>query len=408
MSHSRNYKIPEILLVVFTTILLYIVFTSDWEKRNNSPIETKFSHPEDTSWYVNLRNDLDNSLNNKSRFGFNGTILVGWDNKLIYEGYKGWANYKEKDSINKHTKFQIGSVSKQFTAVAILQLYAQGKLNLKDSISKFFPDLPYQGFTIHQLLVHRSGLSNYIYFIDRIVEDKSTTYTNNDIIRLWKEYKPIPYYPPGRRFDYSNSGYMLLASIIEKVSGMSYPEYMHKNIFEPLGMDDTFVYVAGKNDTVPNIAEGYKYHWKIVTEAYLNGTYGDKGIYSTAEDMFKWDQGLYSGKILNTDTLALAFEPMGKPAHFKHNYGYGWRIFSYNGQKVLYHAGWWQGFKSLLIRVPDEKLTIVILKNLKTGAMFSRNELLRLVLDNYLNTPIEAIVPDIPQFNQCHFPDPAA
>jgi CubicO group peptidase (beta-lactamase class C family) len=406
MSHSRNYRIPEILLVIFTAILLYIIFSSDWEKRNYGPVETKVSHPEDTSWYVGLRYDLDQSLQNKSRFGFNGTILVGWANKIVYEGHEGWANYAEKDSINTQTKFQIGSVSKQFTAVAILQLYAQGKLHLNDSISKYFPDLPYQGFTIHQLLVHRSGLSNYIYFIDRIVENKNTTYTNSDIIDLWKVHKPLPYYPPGRRFDYSNSGYMLLASIIEKVSGMSYPEYMQKNVFEPLGMKNTFVYVAGKNDSVPNLAQGYKYHWKVVTEAYLNGTYGDKGIYSTAEDMFKWDQGLYSGEILNTDTLALAFEPMGKPSHFKHNYGYGWRMFNYKDQKILYHAGWWQGFKSLLIRVPDNKLTIVVLKNLKTGAMFSRNELLRLVLDNYLNTPIEALVPDLPQFNQCNFPDP--
>lgn len=408
MSHKRNYKIPEIFLVVFTAISLIIIFNTKWAKRNSGPEITKMEYPEDTTWYADLRIDLEHALNNKSRFGFNGTLLIGWNNKIIYEGHRGWANYKAKDSIGSHTKFQIGSVSKQFTAVAILQLYAQGKLKLTDSISKFFPDLPYQGFTIHQLLVHRSGLSNYIYFIDKLVDDKSNTYSNNDIIRLWKKYKPRPYYPPGRRFDYSNSGYMLLASIIEKVSGMSYPEYMRKNVFEPLSMDETFVYVAGKNDTVPNLAEGYKYHWKVVTEAYLNGTYGDKGIYTTAEDLFKWDQGLYTGKILRVDTLALAFEPMGKPAYFKHNYGYGWRIFTYKEQKILYHAGWWQGFKSLLIRVPEYNLTIVVLKNLKTGAMFSRNELLRLMLDKYLNAPIEVLVPDLPQFNQCNIPEPSA
>jgi CubicO group peptidase (beta-lactamase class C family) len=406
MSQKRNYRIPEITFAVLSIFALIFIINSDWEQRNKGPQTTKIEYLQDTSWHADLRYDLDHALINKSRFGFNGTLLVGWKNKVIYEGHRGWANYRAKDSIGSYTKYQIGSVSKQFTAVAILQLYAQGKLKLTDSISQFFPDLPYQGFTIHQLLVHRSGLSNYIYFIDKMVEDKGRSYSNDDIIRLWKEHKPLPYYQPGRRFDYSNSGYMLLASIVEKVSGMSYPEYMQKYVFEPLDMDETFVCVAGKNDTVPKMAEGYKYHWKVVTEAYLNGTYGDKGIYSTAENMFKWDQGLYAGKILPVDTLALAFEPMGKPAHFKHNYGYGWRIFTYNDQKILYHAGWWQGFKSLLIRVPKYELTIVVLKNLKTGAMFSRNELLRMVIDRYLNAPIEAIVPDLPQFNQCNFPDP--
>jgi CubicO group peptidase (beta-lactamase class C family) len=407
MSHNRNYKIPEIILVIFSALVFVILVRSDWEKRKSALPDTKIEHPEDTSWYVDLRYDLDHSLSNKARFGFNGALLIGWDNKIVYEGYRGWANRKANDTVNSKTRFQIGSVSKQFTAVAILQLYAAGKLDLKDSISKFFPDLPYKGFTIHQLLVHRSGLSNYIYFIDRMVEDKTITYTNDDVIALWKQYEPLPYYPPGRRFDYSNSGYMLLASVVEKVTGMSYPEYMQKYIFEPLDMHETFVYVAGITDTLPNLAEGYKYHWKVVTEAYLNGTYGDKGIYSTAKDLFKWDQGLYSGIILNTDTLALAFKAMGKPSHFKHNYGYGWRMFDYKEQKVFYHAGWWQGFKSLLIRVPEQKLTILVLKNLKTGAMYSRNELLRMVLDKYLNAPVAALVPDFPQYQRCYFPDPA-
>lgn len=358
----------------------------------------------DTIWHQSLRNDLDHLLTKKNRFGFNGCLLVGWNNKVMYEGYVGYEDYANGDSIGPNTRFQIGSVSKQFTAVAILQLYANGQLDLQDSISKFFPDLPYKGFTIHHLLVHRSGLSNYIYFIDKIVENKGRRYSNDDVIRLWKEYEPLPYYQPNRRFDYNNSGYMLLASIIEKVSGMSYPEYMRKNVFEPLNMDDTFVYLSGLNDTLPNLAEGYKYHWKIVTEPYLNGTYGDKGIYSTARDLFKFDQKLYEGKILPTDTLQLAFRPMGKPKHFKHNYGYGWRIFEHKGEKIYYHAGWWQGFKSLLVRVPEHKLTIVVLKNIKTGAMFSRQELLRIIVDRYLSAPIEALIPDLPQFQQSVIP----
>lgn len=397
----KNAGKAEIILLILTLGAVILFFQLD--RRYFADVQTP-EIPElmpDTIWHQDLRNDLNHALNKKKKFGFNGALLVGWDNKIIYEGYVGYEDYANGDSINPRTKFQIGSVSKQFTAVAILQLYANGQLNLEDSISKFFPNLPYQGFTLHQLLVHRSGLSNYIYFIDKIVEDKGRTYTNEDIIRLWIAHSPLPYYPPNRRFDYSNSGYMLLASVIEKVSGMSYPAYMQKNIFEPLGMDDTFVYIAGQNDTVPHLAEGYKYHWRIVTEAYLNGTYGDKGIYGTARDLFKWDQGLYNETILPSDTLKKAFQPMGKPKHFKHNYGYGWRIFDYKGRKIYYHAGWWQGFKSLLIRVPEYKLSIIVFKNIKTGAMFSRHELLRMVIDRYLAAPQEALTP---HFQQCYLP----
>ncbi len=400
----KNTGKAEIILLILTLGAVILFFQLD--RRYFADVQTPET-PEvmpDTIWHQDLRNDLNHALNKKKKFGFNGALLVGWDNEIIYEGYVGYEDYANGDSINPHTKFQTGSVSKQFTAVAILQLYANGQLNLEDSISKFFPNLPYQGFTIHQLLVHRSGLSNYIYFIDKIVEDKGRTYTNEDIIRLWIAHSPLPYYSPNRRFDYSNSGYMLLASVIEKVSGMSYPAYMQKNIFEPLGMDDTFVYIAGQNDTVPHLAEGYKYHWRIVTEAYLNGTYGDKGIYSTARDLFKWDQGLYNETILPSDTLKKAFQPMGKPKHYKHNYGYGWRIFDYKGRKIYYHAGWWQGFKSLLIRVPEYKLSIIVFKNIKTGAMFSRHELLRMVIDRYLAAPLEALIPNLPHFQQCYLP----
>ncbi len=401
----NRFRTPEIILIVLS--ILGIVLFSQMEFRPQQKIPLKSdSISTDINQHKALQNELEKQLQKKNRFGFNGCLLVGWDNQIIYEGYKGYADYADRDSVSPTTRFQIGSVTKQFTAVAILQLYAKGKLNLQDSISKYFPDIPYQGFTIHQLLVHRSGLSNYIYFIDKLVEDKQITFTNTEVIELWKKYKPIPYYPPNRRFDYSNSGYMLLASVVEKVSGMSYPEYLQKHIFEPLGMNESFVLIAGRNGTLPNLAEGYKYRWKVVTEPYLNGTYGDKGIYATARDMFKWDQGLYSGKILPVDTLELAFKPMGKPIHYQHNYGYGWRMFNYKDQKVLYHAGWWQGFKSLVIRVPEHKLTIIVLKNMKTGTMFGRRELLRFILDNYLNAPREAFITDLPQFRFCKKPDP--
>jgi CubicO group peptidase (beta-lactamase class C family) len=402
---AKKYS-AEILFIVF--ILAGMAFFSNAKFQSpptSLPTADIQEEKKDTLLHKNLKNELSNLLHHKHRLGFNGTLLVGIDNDIIINEGLGFEDYRNRDSISNKTMYQIGSVTKQFTATAILQLYARGKLALTDSINKFFPHLPYQGFTIHQLLVHRSGLSNYVYFIDKLITDKSQLISNDDVIALWKEHEPVPYYPPGRRYDYSNSGYMLLASIIEKVSGMSYPEYMQKNIFEPLGMQNTLTYTYNKTDTLAHLAKGYNYRWNVATEAYLNGTYGDKGIYTTAEDLFKWDQGLYSNILMDTDTLKLAFRPMGKPQHYKHNYGYGWRMFERKNEKVYYHAGWWQGFKSLLIRVPKYKLTIVVLKNTKTGAMLGRQELLRVIIDHHLTKWEELSIHELPQFARCIMPD---
>lgn len=398
-----KYRAEAIFLfLVMFGIGLFSQF--DFNKREFRSKASVATMAVDTSWHGALRADLKTVLNRKHLLGFNGVLAVQIGDNFRYEGKMGYANFAQHESIQSDTRFQIGSVSKQFTAVAILQLYSQGKLKLTDSISKFFPELHFQGFTIHDLLVHRSGLSNYIYFIDKIVTNKGVVVTNNDVIDLWNQHKPLSYYPPGKRFDYSNSGYMLLASIIEKVSGLSYPDYLQHFIFQPLAMNESFV-CTGFCDSMYHVAQGYSNRWRIVTEPYLNGTYGDKGIYASARDLIKWDQGLYKGIILHPDTLLLAFQPMGKPAHVQNNYGYGWRISQRDGVDVYYHAGWWQGFKSLLIRIPEYKLTIVVIKNTKVGVMFSRQELLRIIWDRYLKNTYEALVPDLPQFQKCIIPD---
>lgn len=395
----------EFVFLLLILVGVFLIWHVDFNKSLQQNVPVAYEVKVDTLWHGSLRADLNSLLDRKHTLGFNGTVLVSIDDDFVYEGMRGYADHANDIKITSKTRFQIGSVSKQFTALAILQLYANGKLSLTDSINKFFPNLHFQGFTIHQLLVHRSGLSNYVYFIDKLVKDKSLVVTNRDVIELWNLHKPLAYYPPNKRFDYSNSGYMLLASIIEKVSGMSYPKYMEQNVFEPLGMRETFVCESGTCDTFPNIAKGYNSRWRIVTEAYLNGTYGDKGIYTTARDLLRWNEGIGTGLIIPYDTLKLAFKPMGRPKGAKHNYGYGWRTDERNGVTILYHAGWWQGFKSFLVRVPKYKLTIIVLKNTKTGSMFSRQELLRLVIDKYLEKPVEAAVPDLPQFNKCVIPD---
>lgn len=317
------------------------------------------------------------SLYNKN--SFNGVVLIGQKDSIFYQGIYGYANFSNRDSLDNNSSFQLASVSKQFTAVAILQLYEKGLLKLNDSIQKFIPDFPYRNVTIHQLLTHRSGLPNYHYFFQHIPTTADTLISNMDLVSEMVEKKPKAYYPPNRRYHYSNTGYALLAAIVEIVSGESFTNYLHNNIFEPLNMVNAFAYRGSDNKKNNNKTTGYLKRRKPAEDNYLDGVLGDKGIYCSAEDLFKWDQGLYNNIIINADTLKQAFEPMGKPYYFKSNYGYGWRMFNWNDStKILFHAGWWHGYRSLLLRIPNDTATIVILKNKSSGSQISTKSLLNI------------------------------
>jgi CubicO group peptidase (beta-lactamase class C family) len=311
---------------------------------------------------------------------FNGNVLIAQRGIPIYEESFGYSDLRKKNPLTKNPKFQIASVSKQFTAVAIMQLYEQGLLDYNDSLQKYFPDFPYKGITIHMLLTHTSGLPNYTYLCDRKFPYKDSAVYNNEVLNCLTQYHPAKYYKPGKRFDYSNTGYVILASIVEKISGVSFPEYLNKNIFKPLGMNNTFVYVKGKTHFPQNTTKGYKSWRRKAEDIFLNGVYGDKGIYTTTGDLLKWDQGLYTGKIISYETLQRAFKPWAHKRWTNKYYGYGWRI--YNSQiagKVIYHSGWWYGYQSLLVRLEKDKSTIIVLKNKKTMGLINQTKLFEIL-----------------------------
>ena len=308
--------------------------------------------------------------------GFSGAVLIGQDGKTVYKDAFGFANLQNKSLLTTATPFQLASVSKQFTSASIMLLKEKGLLNYEDSVQKFFPDFPYHGISIRLLLEHRSGLPNYIYFCDSYVKDKVKPINNAFAISLMKVVKPPVYFPPDRRFDYSNTGYMILASIVEKVSGVPFASFLHSNIFKPLGMNDT--YLATEDDQrKQRSASGYSRGRRSVGTTFLDGVIGDKGIYSSVEDLFKWDQALYDGKLLKDQTLNEAFEPKGKKAEARENYGYGWRMFYWGDVKVIYHAGWWEGFQSLLIRIPEDRITIAVLKNRLVSSAPAKDSILK-------------------------------
>lgn len=294
---------------------------------------------------------------------FNGCILIAQQGQILYKNAFGYANYRQRKLLNVNTNFQLASVSKQFTAVAIMMMKEQGKLNYDDYVTKFYPNFPYKNITIRMLLTHRSGLSEYMWFCDHIT-DRKTPLNNQALVNLIINKRPGINFNADRRHDYSNTGYALLAAIVEKLNGMTFPEFMKKNVFTPLGMNNTFIFTYGALDNKDNIATGHLSNWFPSGFDYLDGISGDKGIYSNVDDLFKWDQGLYSGKIVKLSTLEDAYTPANKEFKGKRNYGFGWRTnIQDDNSKVVFHAGLWHGFCPYFARRPCDKATIIVLSN---------------------------------------------
>jgi CubicO group peptidase (beta-lactamase class C family) len=295
------------------------------------------------------------------RTSYNGGILIAKNGVVVYEKYIGFKNPHLKDSLTADIPFQIASTSKTFTSAAVLQLVQQGKISLQDPFVKYFPGFPYPDITVKMLLSQRSGLPEYLYFFEKQGWDRKAFATNNDVINAFINWQPGRAFRADSHFDYCNSNFVLLASLVEKVSGMPFPQYMKQNIFEPLHMDHT--YIKTINDSMQS-AHSYQPNGAEWAMDFSDGTYGDKNVYSTPRDLLKWDQSLYTNQILSQQMLDSAFTPYSNEKRSIHNYGLGWRMLIYpNGKKIIYHNGRWHGFNSAFDRLVDEKVTIIMLCN---------------------------------------------
>lgn len=303
--------------------------------------------------------------------GFNGNVLVAKKGKIIYENTFGWANYLLKDSLTIKSPFELASVSKPLTATGILLLIQDGKAKLDQDVQTFFPDFPYEGITIRMLLTHRSGLINYVYFTDNLWPDKKKGMTNMDVMKILSEHKPAAYSKPDARFHYNNSNFMVLAAIIEKITGQSFTVFMKERIFEPAGMKNTHVYSKADYEKIPTHVVGHDKVWRrSVVQNFHDGPVGDKGIYSTVEDLFLFDRALRDGRLINQSLQDSAYAPHNqKSMKGVFNYGFGWRTFEQGKEHVVYHTGWWHGFKNLYVRDLENDITIVLLSNMANGSL---------------------------------------
>lgn len=311
---------------------------------------------------------------------FNGNILLADKGEIIYQKSFGLANQRTREALSINHIFETASVSKQFTAAAILILSEKGKLSLDDELSEYLPELgKYPPITIRNLLHHTSGLPDYLK-LDSLF-DRSKMNDNNDVVAIYARHEPGLDFLPNTQHLYSNTNYVFLASIIEKASGRSFADFLQTEIFAPLKMNSTFVYRRRYQPRkVENYAYGYIYaardnrymlpdslpqYQKVI---YLDGIQGDGVVNSTLGDLFKWDRALYTDKLFNKERIDEMFTPTPLSNDGYYQYGYGWRI--HKGSKfgkVVSHSGGWPGYNAYIERHLDNDKTIIILTNTNTS-----------------------------------------
>jgi CubicO group peptidase (beta-lactamase class C family) len=313
---------------------------------------------------------------------FNGCVLIAENGKETYKRAFGYANFETKDTLNNKSVFELASVSKQFTAMAIMQLHQKEKLAYTDDIRKYLPSLTYSGITIDHLLHHTSGIPEFLQWNEKQIDVTRVNY-NQDILNTLVAKNITPLFKAGEYMAYSNTNYVLLALIVEKISGTSFASYMEKFIFKPLQMSNTYIQpqrsVAKK---ISNYAYGHIYSPKdagfVLSDRqeankyqyYFDGSAGAYGIGSTTEDLLKWDQALYTEKLLSKAEQQLAYTPAkllnGKNATF-HGipYGFGWLVLptkAYTGKRYS-HTGGYPGHQTIITRYPEKNKAIILLTN---------------------------------------------
>jgi CubicO group peptidase (beta-lactamase class C family) len=293
---------------------------------------------------------------------FMGSVLVAQDHKVLFEKSYGDANLELNVADSSLTKFRIGSMTKQFTAASILLLEERGKLSTDDYVKKYMPDAPpaWDKITIYNLLTHTSGIPSFTSFPDYRATEATPTTPKNLVDRF--RDKPLEF-QPGEKWNYSNSGYVLLGYLIEKISGKSYADFVAENILKPLGMTDTGY--DSNSAIIPHRASGYSPSPNgPVNAGYIDMTipFSAGALYSTTHDLLLWEQGLYEGKVLSAASLKKMTTP------FKENYGCGLMIQNVNGHLQYSHGGGIEGFNTAMAYYPDDKLTVIVLANLNGGA----------------------------------------
>ncbi|MFN3784891.1 MAG: serine hydrolase domain-containing protein [Spirosomataceae bacterium] len=334
--------------------------------------------------------NLNELVERRIRNGFNGSILIAQKGIVLVDTAAGYANLTDKKKNTPSSQFQLASISKTFTSIAIMQLVEAGKVNLDYEIQVYFPKFPYKGITIRSLLSHRSGLPYYEYSFDKTVRYEKKYLTNQEIIKWFEEANPAPaiHNLPDHYFAYNNTNFAVLAAIVEKACNCSYQTYVKKNIFDPLEMKDSFVQ-SQQNDTlfVKNRTYGYQYGRKLPFDFYDN-IVGDKGVFSSSRDLFKWYQALKEAKIVSKESLKEIFSPRSFEFPGLRNYGYGFRLWLNSKQQTdyIYHTGWWKGYNTIFFFDLKKDFVIILLSNKLDKSVYQIRDLIDILEEGKVST----------------------
>lgn len=312
----------------------------------------------------------------QNHHNFNGNVLVAEKGRIIYKKSVGYSDFKTRRPLTDRSVFNLASISKQFTAAAVLLCRERGLLSLDDSLSKYFPEIPYEGITIRQMLTHTSGLPEQNELLYKYWNSDEPA-INKDMIGLLIKHKPPAAFKPGEGFKYCNTNYSLLASIVEKVSGQKFQDFMAVNIFKPAGMKQTQILDLGNGyKTIPDLTSNYIYdhekerfslpkdipQWKKAIP--IGGMVGAGNVYSTAADLLKWQESLKAEKILSRKVLGEMESPQVKGSvDGSDAYGYGLAIKSIYGDTRVFHYGGTLGYWNSLQHFKNADRTVIVLSN---------------------------------------------
>ncbi len=368
--NARYFKI----LIILTLFLLIVIVSASIRinsfgantAKKKEIISRSAKREIENIFYREKSDKIDSLMEEKaSKYYFNGNVLVGYKGNCIYAKSFGYADMLRKKQLKKDDIFQLASVSKQFTAMAIMILKEWDQLSYDDTVANYISEFPYPRITVRMLLNHTSGLPNYMWLVEHHWKGKNAPY-NTDIAKMIAEHKLPLYFKPGSRWDYSNTGYIILATIVEKISGKAFSDFMDENIFEPLDMNNSFAHSNLLSNKKGNILIGYHYRgrrYRTIPETINDGAVGDKGIYSTTEDLFKWDQALYNNLLVSAETMNEAISTFKLRNKYEIHYGFGFRIKKANDKKVAYHHGKWNGFRTSIMRYVEDTNTVIVLNH---------------------------------------------
>lgn len=349
---------------------------------------------------------LDEFLSGQAKyFKFNANVLIADKGNIILQKPYGYADYNTKRMLDNNSIFELASISKQFTAMAILILKEQNQLSLDDTLRKFFPELPYYNITIRQLLTHTSGLPDYMDAMEKTWDHKKIA-TNKDMIAFFAKEKTPPNFKPGEKWEYSNTGYAMLSSIIEKVSGRTYNNYLADNIFARLNMRHTFVYNTRRstNKLPDDYALGYVYndslHQYILPDSlphlsmvyWLDGITGDGTVNTTTGDLFIWAKALLKHTLISDSLSNQMMSPLVAMSARKGSASYGYGVMVDTNSpygKVVSHTGGWPGYATLLKNYIDSNKTLIILSNNESPNSFIAASIETLLFGDTLIMPYE-------------------